>query len=399
MRSHISLLILVLTAITASTCPGMDTSVRIAPPTDANAGGGRFPYTAQITGDDVFVRSGPGTHYYGCGQLDKGDRVTVVDEKLGWSRIVPPIGSFSWIPMRYISVSIDDPSIATITGDRVRVYAGSESVEPIRSETLQLKLNRMDTVKLLGVEKDDYCKIEPPKGAYLWVSSNYTKPVDSAIIPAPDSDDEMAATDANEAPVDANDAAVGSAEEPEESIEAKMLEKYEEIEAKIDAEKAKPVQLQDYADLKKQLGEIAATEGAGKAAKYANFALERIKRLEMVIKINKELGRQTADTEEALARIESVKEARLEQFVDKGKFAAIGQLTTSNIYGPEASLMHYRIVDPTGKTICYALPSGSATDRDIDLYMDKKVGLIGKIVPHPQTGGALVKFTGLEIVD
>ena len=55
-----------------------------------------FPYVAEITGNDVRIRSGPGTNFYDCGKLYKGDRVEVVSTQLGWSRIVPPADSFSW---------------------------------------------------------------------------------------------------------------------------------------------------------------------------------------------------------------------------------------------------------------------------------------------------------------
>ena len=46
-----------------------------------------FPYVAQITGDDVYVRSGPGTQHYSCGKLNKAARVKVVSRRSGWSRV------------------------------------------------------------------------------------------------------------------------------------------------------------------------------------------------------------------------------------------------------------------------------------------------------------------------
>ena len=152
-----------------------------APASDVNAvSAASFPYVAEIVGDDVNIRSGPGTNYYSCGKLNKGDRVEVVSTQSGWSRIVPPTGTFSWISMQYVGINLDNPAMGVVTGDGVCVYAGSDYVEPMHSTAEQLRLHRSEKVRLLGEEKDDYCKIAPPTGAYLWVSSMYAKPVGPA---------------------------------------------------------------------------------------------------------------------------------------------------------------------------------------------------------------------------
>jgi len=140
MRSYVNLFILIISAGVVSICFACQTA--------AAAGGSQgvdtstFPYTAEITGDDVYIRSGPGTNFYHCGKLNKGDKVKVVDKQFSWSRIVPPPGSFSWISMQYVRISLDDPSVGIVTGDNVRVYAGSDYVKPLYSTTLQGKLAR-----------------------------------------------------------------------------------------------------------------------------------------------------------------------------------------------------------------------------------------------------------------
>jgi hypothetical protein len=57
-------------------------------------------------------------------------------------------------------------------------------------------------------------------------------------------------------------------------------------------------------------------------------------------------------------------------------------------YGPG----HYRIVDDSDNTICTALPSLKASEKDFSSLVGKKVGLIGTIEPNQQTAGALVRF-------
>lgn len=136
-----------------------------------------FPYVAEIVSDDIYIRSGPGTNYYQCGKLNRDDRVKVVGSKFSWSQISPPSDSFSWISKQYVKIDPEDKTIGTVTGDNVRVWAGSETIKPVHSSSIQLKLNTDDKVTLLGEELDDYHKITPPSGAYLWVSTKYTKPL------------------------------------------------------------------------------------------------------------------------------------------------------------------------------------------------------------------------------
>ncbi|MHC4284039.1 MAG: SH3 domain-containing protein [Planctomycetota bacterium] len=160
--------------------PGKESAVK---PGDANKpGSSSFPYTAEVTEDNAPIRCGSGTHFYICGKLKKGDKVKVVSSQFNWSRIVPPPGSFSWISMRYVSIDPDDPTTGIVTAEDIRVYAGSETREPIHSETLQLKLNRGDEVKLIETQTRDYFKIVPPVGAYLWVSTKYTKPFAAPVV-------------------------------------------------------------------------------------------------------------------------------------------------------------------------------------------------------------------------
>ncbi len=341
-----------------------------------------FPYIAEITGNDVYIRSGPGTDHYYCGKLNMGDRVKVVSSQFGWSRIVPTVDCFSWIPIQYISINIDDPTIGTVTGNNVRVYAGSDYFEPIHSNAIQLKLNRLDKIKLLGEEKDGYYKIAPPTGAYLWVSTQYTKP----IKPVDQTPPTVVTTPDANAPV-----------APEISIEQQMLDKFYELQKKIEAERTKPLQEQNYSDIKKGLQEISDNKQAQKAARFAEFAINQIESFELASAVTKELKLQNEQLKQIEEKIDKAHQKKLQEVEDLGRFIVIGQLQSSSIYDTEGQLKYYRILDETGKTICYARPTTEALKTDPSKLIDKKVGLVGKIQPHPPTAGALVTFS--EIVE
>jgi hypothetical protein len=103
-------------------------------------------YVAEVIGNDVYIRSGPGTNFYQCGKLYAGDRVQVVRSEQTWSCIVPPPGCFSWIAMQYVSINPQNPTVGVLTGDNVGVYTGSDTQEAKYSTSKQVVLSRGQTV-------------------------------------------------------------------------------------------------------------------------------------------------------------------------------------------------------------------------------------------------------------
>ena len=355
-----------------------------------------FPYMAEITGDNLYVRSGPGTNFYDCSKLNKGDKVKVIGRQFSWARIVPPAGSFSWISMQYVSIDTDNPSTGTVTGDRVRVYAGSDTQRPLYSTTLQGKLDKGDKVKLFGEQLDDYYKIAPPSFAYLWVNINFTKPIPpvkkvATIVEPPAVGPKTIETKTVETTTEPNDTTEKVVPKPV-SPET-MLEKYRDLKEQVETERAKPMEQQNYADIKEALIKIAENKTADKAARYAEFVLKQIKDYELVLQVAKEVRLQNEQLQKIREKINKARAKRLTEFQDLGRFAVVGQLQTFATYGPG----HYRIIDESGKTICYALPSDQVSQTELSKLIDRKVGLVGTIEPHRQTANAMVRFT--KVVD
>ncbi len=343
------------------------------------AGTPSFPYMAEITGDRVNVRSGPGTNFYDCGKLNKGDKVKVIGRQFSWARVVPPAGSFSWISIQYVSIDPDNATVGSVTGDRIRVYAGSDFVKTLYSKTLQGKLDKGDKVKLLGEQLDDYYKIAPPSFAYLWVSINFTKPL-KEVAPTVEPLVVEPTTEPNEVV-------------PEPVSPETALEIYSALKEQLEVERAKPMDQQNYADIKEALIKIAGNKTDDKAARYAEFVLKQIKDFELVLEVSKAVRLQNEQLQKIRERIDKARTTRLAAFEDLGRFAVIGQLQTFTTYGPG----HYRIVDKSGKTICYALPGPQVSKTQLSRLIGRKVGLLGTIEPHRQTATALVRFT--EIVE
>ncbi len=420
MRPYIKLSIIACLTILASVVFAEESATLPQAAADANkAGVLSFPYMAQITGDDVLIRSGPGTNYYACGKLNKTDKVKIVGSQYSWSQIVPPTGSFSWISMQYVQIDNSNSSVGTVTGDGVRVYAGSDQRKPIHSTTMQGKLDKGEKVHLLGEELEGYYKIAPPPFAYLWVLTQYTSSTTAVAYapaaPAPAAESNavelnvVAGTQAKPVVTDVNAAASKTKKESdtpavvpaklsaENPAEAKKVEEYEALEKQFYAERVKPLAQQNYESIKKGLLEIAGSKDAGRAARYAEFKLKQLERCELAIQIAKEVGMQDENLRKIKEGIEKARAEKVSQIQDMSKFAAIGKFQTSDIFGPEVELKHYRLVDDDNNTICYASPTTVIADNDFSKFMGQKVGLVGTIEPHPQIPGALVRFS--EIVE
>lgn len=259
------------------------------------------PFIAEMTSDDVYVRSGPGTNYYYCGKLKKFDKVKVVGSKFSWWQIVPPGGSYCWISKQYVETGPQGSTTGKVIGDGVRVYAGSDDFQPLHSTTMLVKLNNGDKVTLLGEEKEGCYKVSPPEGAYLWVSNQYaralgslmvttasqqtpgapgTPPVALAPFPTPGDPNSPQAASANEPP-GGTPAPAPMSEDEQKINEVKQLKE------QVEAEKAKPGDQQNFAELKKTLEAIVNDKEAPRAAKGAQALLKTIERCELVREVVK----------------------------------------------------------------------------------------------------------------
>ncbi|MBN2211867.1 MAG: hypothetical protein JW709_10775 [Sedimentisphaerales bacterium] len=215
------------------TTPATGPTSTLAPPADLNKPA-FAAYLAESTGDNVNIRSGPAEVYYNVGQLSKGERFIVVDELHGmknWAKIKPTPQCFSYIAREFVTL-IDYPAemsepeaapapenqtpptadnmaspttnetttstdsestpssadvapfgceiiLGEVSGDNVRVRAGSLKVPPAHASEVQTLLNKGTIVKIIG-RRDDYYKIICPPNSYFWVSLDFVKRIGPA---------------------------------------------------------------------------------------------------------------------------------------------------------------------------------------------------------------------------
>jgi len=375
----------------------------------------QFPYNAQVVGSNVYIRAGAGTAYYDCGKLNEPTVVIVVGEKYGWSKIVPPTNSFSWISIDYVDPDSANPGIGIVSGDNVRVYAGSDYVDPLHSAAPQTKLSTGDQVKLLGEKKSGYFKIAPPPGAYLFVSSRFLKfvsPVEKkpfkpedALKQPGETPDKTPAEEVKK-PTDA--VVPEKVVEPVKPVvppkpkaspeEIKRLLESRQLGKKIEEELKKPAEKQNYKDIRKALEDIEKDPKAGKAKKHAQYQLAMISRFELAIEAGDQIQKQEEKLEKIRAQIKKKMDAKKAKTPSKGKYIITGRIKPSQIFTETAGQIRYLIVNEKGKIIAYAIPDQAATGVNIKALYGREVGLIGHIVNDKENITTLVKFTAIETI-
>ena len=253
---------------------------------------------------------------------------------------------------------------------------------------------------MLGEQSNNYYKIAVPSlpDAYLWISTQYTKPIapEAPIINPIIEHRNTVPTVPSESPannvVDSNTTATVSVVEPPEPT---PLEKYKELQRQFDAERAKPLGEQDYSAIKEGLQKIVDDKTADKASRYAKVILDRIGGIELALEVDKVLKQQNEQLKQTTEKIEKARAQRLQEIQNLGKYAVVGKLENFLVLGTG----NYKIVDDSGLTICYAVPTQKVGDKNLSSLIGKKVGLIGTIEPHTQTSGALVRFDEVESIE
>ncbi|MBN1787347.1 MAG: hypothetical protein JW806_03025 [Sedimentisphaerales bacterium] len=364
------------------------TSEPTTPATPAEPNNLDFPYVGEITGTQVNIRSGPGMNYYSCGRISSPDRVIAVGQEYSWSQILPPPGSFSWIFKQYVQVDANKPQIGIVNADNVRVYAGSDEVEPMRSDSVQLLLTRGQKVQILGDAVGDYYKITPPKGATLWTTSQYIKYIRSA--------DEM---DIKIPKIDASPGKIAKPDMIVDQIESKnrWLTQYYKMEKLLEDEKEKPLENQKYSKIRTELELLIADPNSGDAGRYAKFLLKTVEQYELAQQSKFEIEEQKAELQEKFEKIEQKSKEKKTTVPDLGKYAVMGTFKPSAVYEKQSEVKRFLIVGIDGIPICYA--QATTVYADLSEYYDKEVGLIGKITDDEQSNLALVKFDKIELLE
>lgn len=150
----------------------------------------QFPYQAQVTADEAYVRSGGGENFYPTRSLKRGSVITVLrHDPGGWYMIEPPQGSFSWIKAKYVQPA-SGGTAEVIEGEAV-VFVGSSFGD--ETSVWQRKLRAGEKVSIIGQKVVDthagpieMYKIVPPDREFRWIPGASIIPTDENVRQAND---------------------------------------------------------------------------------------------------------------------------------------------------------------------------------------------------------------------
>ncbi|MHC4712148.1 MAG: SH3 domain-containing protein [Planctomycetota bacterium] len=144
------------------------------------------PFTAGLlTGDNVYVRQGPGREYPAYYTAPMNTEVKAVGRKGDWLEIEFPAKGFSWIIKDYLS-KIDEET-GLVTGNEVNIRGGP-GVQ--FDELYRVQANHK--FKILGVDiTGKWYRVAPMPDATAWISKDYVRlsgplPGERAPTPAPE---------------------------------------------------------------------------------------------------------------------------------------------------------------------------------------------------------------------
>ena len=398
----------------------------------------QYPFIAEVTGNDVYVRSGKGTAYYHCGKVQQGDTITVFEEVFGWAKVLPPAGCYSWIHKDYVDVESPQAKVGVLNGDSVRVWAGSDYIQPMRSSSMQTKLNSGEIVELMPDQPDsgDFYKIKPPTGAYLWISCDFLKylgsvkkpepvvveenvttqtippvvleqpnlpPSTETSIPTFENLNESGGTTQPDQTKTATDADVSQASEKTVDPMAKthvaeLLEACAGLSDNIDQELKKPLTEQNYTQVRKALEAIKSDEAAGKASTYAQILLEKIDRYELAVSVVKALQEQDKKLAQTKKQIEQAHQAKLEDLPKEPDYIFTGVLKQSHVYTDKTGQQRYLILDPSGKILCYVVAGSQDTASKMKSLLGMRVGIQGNVSSDQNTLKTLIAASNVELL-
>jgi uncharacterized protein YgiM (DUF1202 family) len=395
----------------------------------------KYQIDGVINVDSVYIRSGPGEGYYPTGELPKGAKVTVVGIKFDWLKIQPPDGSYSYVGSVFVDKSAD-ATTGKINRNDVNIRAGS-TINAMKT-TVQTRLNQGDTVQIIGKE-DEYLKIKPPTGAYLYINKQFVtiaRPAMATNPPAPQPQQQQGQpAQANANQTQSNQVAKATSEATGAIVTSVPTTAPSRVVAKatpttapsqVASATTQPAQVavapqptpeelftqyeNTFADVSKQpldqqpLDDLIAKYQTISGSEQLSDELKNV----VTIRIATLKGRldnkaklvEVRKLEKLAAARQLALQAEQQELTERLKseqvqvFTAVGELQPSSLQIGGGTL--YRLVDPaTGRTEIYVRTS----DSKVTAMMGQFIGVKGEPTTDPQLSLRLIEPTDAQQVD
>ena len=320
-----------------------------------------FPYTAYVTADQVFVRSGPGENYYATDKLKAGTAVEVYrHDPGGWYAIRPPKDSFSWVSSRHLRM--EGNHLATVTDERVAAQVGSR-LSDVR-DIIQVRLHKGETVEVLdprgrgndGGPAQPWYKIAPPSGEFRWISGRFVDP-----------DYRVDGVRRTSAPGKGGDRWQSDRSDPAAAT-GSFQKQLDQIDLELSAMIVDDPNFWDLSDLKKRAETLFNQSESASQQGRARMLVSKINRFEDIKRRKQALFAARPE----FAKPDLGPATRLPPEPGDGRFDAAGQLI--RVPNPKPGGPQYAILDANGNMRCYVSPAPGVNLRS---YVGRQIGVTG----------------------
>ncbi|MCK5012339.1 MAG: SH3 domain-containing protein [Candidatus Omnitrophica bacterium] len=124
-----------------------------------------FPFLAEVTGDQVNVRSGQSANFERLCQLNKGDEVVVLEKGYSWYKIQIPPTAKSFVSKKYVQYL--GQNAGGVTAQRVNIRAGAGI-----HYTVLGQLAKGEQI-YIEEELDEWYRIAPVAESHGWIIDKF----------------------------------------------------------------------------------------------------------------------------------------------------------------------------------------------------------------------------------
>lgn len=389
-------------ALSLSTISGVSSFVRAEDGAQAETEG-KHTFIGKVNANAVYVRSRASEDGYPTMKLSKDAEVTIVGMKGNWLKIIPPDGSFAYVPKSFV----------ILRGDGTIGRANRETIARAGSDLNELAAQPLapvhegEDVQILG-QHNEYFKIKPPKESFLWVNKQFVDPVkvadqpEVAVQPKPQSPEPQAKGPEKAPETDrtgTKQVALGQEPEPttrpsEQVAEAPQTQpattqpafnavaEYTRLEQQFADATKKPILEQPLPELLAGYQKVTnADDLPDSMRRIAEIRLASLKvrndAREKFLAVRADQQKMQEKQQSLVAERQEIEE-RIKQN-DIQLFAAVGTLRTSSLQMGQGLL--YRLTDPaSGRTVCYLRTS----DPKYAQLVGQFIGIRGTITSDSQ---------------
>ncbi len=382
-----------------------------------------FQFSSIITADNVYVRSGSSESDYPVVKLSKGDNVIAVGRKFDWVKILPPENTYCLVGKAWIEKR-GDGSVGRVREESSNVNVRIASNLNNMITKVAMQLHGGADVKILG-EQDEYFKIAPPAGTYMWVHQKFVEPVKRVEVVSNNGQVEIRPLDPNKPTPNANtpkettgevasttgqtpatqptstDVAStdtpGPTTVPTAAVASAGEKEFDALEARFEEASKLPLEQQPIDELlpayeklvaAKQIPEsmLRLAEFRVKGLKIRQEALAELKETQ---RLRDQLASQSKPLEaEGQEMSQRIEEARIKQFT------AVGTLRQSAL--PYGGRTLYRLTDPaTGRTVVYV----NSDDANVIKLEGMFIGIRGTVTEDPARKIKFIQPGEVEQID